>query len=389
MTTPHPPENPRRPLVVVAMDAFKGTLSAAEACAAAARGVRRAWPGARVRLVPLADGGEGTAEALIQAGNGSWIPCTAPGPLPDRDVPGMIGWLAEAGPDAVVEMARVNGLTLLEPNERNPELTSTRGTGVLLDRAVARGARTLWLAIGGSATVDGGTGAARALGWRFLDRAGGVVPEGGGALRRIHRILPPADDPLRSVRVRVLCDVDNPLLGPRGAARVFGPQKGATPDQVERLESGLAHLASRIEVDLGQEVRTLPGGGAAGGLGAGALAFMHAELLPGIDAVMEAVGLERILGDADLVITGEGSFDESSLHGKVVSGVARRAGTYGIPVAVVAGRVEVSPDQAREAGVFATEAAVRGHVSVDEAMSRAGELLAEAAERLARRVGRP
>lgn len=375
------------------MDSFKGSLDARRACGSVEEGIRSVTPDAVVRKVPMADGGEGTAETLLAATGGAWIHRSAPGPYPDRDVEGRYLWLPAAGPGALVEMAEVNGLALLPPAERDPLRTSTRGTGVLLADAADRGATRIWLAIGGSATVDGGTGAARALGWRFLDGSGRPVPEGGGTLGAIARIVPPdsasppqgGGDPLGGVAVQVLCDVDNPLLGSRGAAHVFGPQKGATPAQVEILEAGLAHLAERIEADLGIDVREIPGAGAAGGLGAGAVAFMGADLVSGVDAVMEAAGLSRALEGADWVVTGEGAFDDQSLHGKVVSGVVRRAREAGARVAVVAGSLGLDEEAARAGGVAALEAAAPPGMPLDEAMARAPDLVRDAAARLARR----
>jgi glycerate kinase len=381
----HSEARSENPVVVVAMDSFKGSLDARRACDAVEEGLRSVMPDMEIRKIPMADGGEGTAETLRVASGGRWIEAQAPGPLPDRDVPGRYLWLPDAGPGALIEMAEVNGLALLAASERDPTRTSTRGTGVLLRHAVDRGATRLWLAIGGSATVDGGTGAARALGWRFLDADGEPVAEGGGTLAAIRRIVPPVSDPLAEVEVQVLCDVDNPLLGPRGAAHIFGPQKGATPDQVDELERGLANLARRIEDDLGLDVRNLAGAGAAGGLGAGAVAFAGASLVSGVDAVMEASKLADALRGADWVVTGEGAFDDQSLHGKVASGVVRRAREAGARVAVVAGSLGLTDAQARAGGVDAAEAAAPPELPLDEAMRRAPGLVRDAAARLARR----
>jgi len=373
--------------LLVAMDAFKGTLSAPEACAVVARGLRSVLSGAYVMEKPMADGGEGTGATIHAAVGGRWVGVPVTGPLPDRVVDAAYLWIPGDDPEALVEMARASGLELLEPDELDPLRTTTRGTGELVAAAARRGARSIHLTLGGSATVDGGTGAARALGWRFLDASGGAVPEGGGGLERIHRIEPPVPDPLAEVRVEVLCDVDNPLLGSHGAARVFAPQKGATPETVERLEEGLAHLAERIEEQLGIDVRETQGAGAAGGLGAGAVAFFGARLVPGVEAVMDAVGLDAALENADWIVTGEGRLDEQSLHGKVVSGVARRARKAGVRVAAVAGRVELGEQEARAAGIEVVEAAAPSALSDEEAMARPEELLEEAARRLAERLG--
>ncbi|MCA1808279.1 MAG: glycerate kinase, partial [Lentisphaerae bacterium] len=255
------------------------------------------------------------------------------------------------GAMAVVEMAVASGLPLLAEHERNPLLTSTRGTGELIRAAVEQGAQRVLLAIGGSATVDGGIGAAAALGWRFLDDNGRDVPAAGGHLKQIAKIVPPPQR-LRT-EITVLCDVTNPLCGPRGAATVFGPQKGATPEMVGLLEDGLLHLAQCVRRDLGCDVLNLPGGGAAGGLGAGAVAFFGAQLAPGIATVMEACKLDESLRDADWCLTGEGSFDNQSLQGKVVSGVAGLAREQGVPVVVLAGRVKADPAEYRVHGIQA------------------------------------
>jgi len=384
--------------VVVAMDSFKGSLRAREACAAVRAGILDALPGAEVLVSPMADGGEGTAEALIAATGGEWVPAQVMGPLPEMRVEARYAWLpsgrsvgedandhrfAGDGSGALVEMAVASGLELLEGSERNPLETTTFGTGELLAAAAARGAERLWLAIGGSATVDGGTGAAMALGWRFLDERRRPVGFGGGELERIAHIEAPEPASRALPHVTVLCDVDNPLVGEEGAARVFGPQKGADPDMVVALERGLAGLADVIERDLGKDVRYVPGAGAAGGLGAGALAFFGADLMSGVDAVMEATGLEQALSGADWVVTGEGRFDEQSLRGKVVAGVAEVARRSGVQVAVIAGSSMISPERASGLGLGALEVSAPADLSFDEIVDRAEDLLAEAARRFA------
>ena len=310
--------------IVIAMDSFKGSLTAVEACAAVARGILGVRPDVEIIERPMADGGEGTARTLIAAAGGEWVEERVMGPLPEMKVDAGYAWLPTAGPRALVEMAQASGLALLTEDQLDPLQTTTYGTGELLRTAVGRGAERLWLAVGGSATVDGGVGAAMALGWTFHDRAGRNIGHGGGELERIVSITPPTQIDLPPVEV--LCDVDNPLCGPRGAAAVFGPQKGATPEMVERLDSGLAHLADVVERDLGRELRDLAGAGAAGGLAAGAVAFMNATLVSGIEAMIEASKIEEDLVAADWVVTGEGRLDEQSLYGKVVSGISNLAG---------------------------------------------------------------
>ncbi len=366
--------------IVVATDSFKGSVTALDACEAVRRGILSVLPEAEVVVRPMADGGEGTAETLRAAQGGEWIPQRACGPLTGTTVDAGFLWLPASGPGALVEMATASGLELLRADELDPLEATTLGTGELLKAARLRGARRIWLAIGGSATVDGGTGAAIALGWRFLDGSGEEVGLGGKALERIARIEPGA--PL-GARVHVLCDVDNPLLGPRGAARVFGPQKGATPAVVERLEGGLANLADVVERDLRVDVRHVPGAGAAGGLGAGAIAFLGAELVSGVEAVMEATGLDAALDGADWVVTGEGRYDQQSLEGKVVSGVVARARRSGTRIAVIAGS---SALDAQAGGVDALEVTAPASMELPEALARGAELIESAAARLAQRT---
>ena len=373
--------------VVVAMDSFKGSLSAVQACEAVGRGLRAACPEAHVRLVPMADGGEGTAATILATSRGEWVDIEVTGPLPSMRVRGGYAWLPDRGPGALVEMASASGLELLRPDQLDPMAATSLGTGEQLAAAFARCPARAWLAIGGSATVDGGTGAARALGWRFLDEIDREVELGGAGLERIRTIAPPPSGIGLEVELQVLCDVDNPLLGERGAARVFGPQKGATPAMVERLEAGLATLADAVERDLGKDVRGLPGGGAAGGLGAGAVAFFDAALVSGIGAVMEASGLHGALVGADWVVTGEGRFDEQSLDGKVVSGVLAAAERAGCRVAVVAGSVDRTVAGASDPRVDALEVASPSDVSLAEALVRAAELVEAAARRLGARLG--
>jgi len=372
--------------VVVAMDSFKGSLTAGQACAAVARGVRAAVPGAEIVIVPMADGGEGTAEALLGAVGGEWVHVSVMGPLPEMRVSARFAWLAGSKRSAVVEMASASGIELLRPDELDPLRATTFGTGQLMAAARAVGANKIRLAIGGSATVDGGTGAARALGWRFLDAEGEEVPLGGEGLEAICRVAPPRSEGSGGPEVEVLCDVENPLLGPEGAAGVFGPQKGATPAVVERLEAGLSNLARVIERDLALDVRRIVGGGAAGGLGAGAVAFFGASLVSGVQSVMDATGFDALLAGADWLVIGEGRFDEQSLHGKVVSGVVERVRRRDCAVAVLAGSVAVDGERAALYGISALEAAAPAGLPLAEAMENAERLLETAAGRLARKL---
>ena len=363
------------------MDSWKGSLSAGEACARVGEGVVSVRKDAEVVACPMADGGEGTLDLVEAArpGERRWLEVA--GPLPGRRAraPYLV-WRGEG--TALVEMAACAGLTLLRFSERDPLRATTAGVGELITAAREGGAGDIVLAVGGSATVDGGTGMARALGWRFLDKRGRELGPGGGDLARLERIVPPETS--APVSVRVMCDVTNPLVGPRGAAQVFAPQKGATPEQVVRLEEGLGRLADCVERDLGVKgVGALPGGGAAGGLGAGAVAFLGAHLVPGVEEVMRICGLEAQIRNAELVVTGEGRLDAQSLGGKVVSGVLGLARKTGVPVAVVAGECALSPALCEREGIRYALSAKPADMTVEEAMRRAGELAVEAGRRLA------
>jgi len=340
--------------VLVAPDKFRGTLTAAQAARAIATGWRRSRPepDEGIDELPMADGGEGTLDTLVEALGGTRRRVRVHGPLGDPVdaeyalVPGA------RGPAAVVEMARASGLELLSEARRDPVRTTTFGTGELVRAALAEGPEEVLLCIGGSATNDGGAGMAQALGVRFLDRAGQEIGPGGGALLDLAVIdatgLHPA---VRRARFVVACDVDNPLTGPQGAAAVYGPQKGARPEDVLLLDRALAHLAAVVHRDLGIDVRSLPGAGAAGGLGAGLVAFAGARLRPGVELVMDAVRFAERLARADVAITGEGKLDAQSLRGKVPAGVIRAAREAGKPVVVLCGRAEVAPEGAEVASL--------------------------------------
>jgi glycerate 2-kinase len=366
--------------IVIAIDSFKGSVSAEKACQIVADTIRSTVPGTHVVTKPMADGGEGTAAALMAATGGQWIEVVTRGPLPEMRVKAGFVWLPDSR-TAMVEMAVASGLTLLDRSQQNPLKTTTYGTGELMHAAVERGAQRILLAIGGSATVDGGVGAAMALGWSFLDSAGKEIGLGGGELARVARILPPKNE--SQIPVDVLCDVDNPLCGQHGAAHVFGPQKGATPEMVRTLDAALLHLAGVVKEQLGRDIACLPGAGAAGGLAAGAVAFMNAHLVSGIDEVMSVSRLREDLADADWVITGEGRFDSQSLRGKVVSGVTRLARQAGAKVAVIAGQVALSADAYRAAGVETALATKPDSMPLDVAIANTESLMADAARRFA------
>jgi glycerate kinase len=328
--------------VLVAPDKFRGTLTAPQA----ARAVQTGWLRARrddvVESVPMADGGEGTLEAMVDALGGRIERARVHGPLGDPvDAPfGLVR--SDEGLTAVVELARASGLQLVSEERRDAVRASTRGTGELIRAALAAEAVRVIVGIGGSATTDGGAGIAQGLGVRLLDASGHPIPPGGAGLLQLARIdISGVDPSVRRVAFTVASDVDNPLTGPRGAARMFGPQKGASSDDVVLLDRALGHLAAVVVRDLAVDLRDEPGSGAAGGSGFGLMAFCGAKVRPGIEVVMEAVGFDRRLRDADLVITGEGKLDEQSMHGKTPDGVLRAALEAGVPVAIVCGRAEV------------------------------------------------
>jgi len=332
--------------IILAPDSFKGTFTAGQVSDSLAAGVKTVLPEARVVKLPLADGGEGTLETLLAAKGGAVHSCKARDPA-GREIEVEYGVLP--GGEALVEMARSSGLALLAENERNPWVVGTYGLGMVILAALEQKIQALTITLGGSATVDGGVGMARALGYRFLGSRGELISqEGGRVLSEISRIdKARADSRLAALEVRALCDVRNVLLGPSGAARVFAPQKGADAEMVERLEQGMANLARRMRDDLGVEVDNIPGAGAAGGLGAAVVGFLGGRLVPGIDYVLETLDFDTALAGADLVITGEGSFDSQSLGGKVISGVMQKASLRNVPVAVVCGRRGQVPESVR------------------------------------------
>ena len=368
--------------MLLAPDKFKGTLTAPQAAAALAAGWRRARAGDRLEEVPIADGGEGTLAALVAALDGEVRRATVAGPLGDP-VDAEYGLVkVPEGTEAIVEMARASGLDLISEERRDPKRATTRGTGELILEAVRAGADRVLVCIGGSATNDAGAGMAQALGIRLLDDEGRDLPPGGDALDRLARIDVRGLDPrVARTAFAAAVDVDNPLCGPRGASAVYGPQKGATPEEVARLDRCLNHFAAVAIRDLALDVRELPGAGAAGGLGAGLMAFLGARLRPGFDLVAEALGLIARVEEADVVITGEGRFDHQSLRGKAPAGVLRIAREVGTRAVLVAGQVEGGLDVPAERVVDLSE-----RFGLEEAMGRPRELLRETGERLAGEV---
>ena len=369
--------------IIIAPDSFKGSLSATRAAQAIAAGVRRAVPDAEIVLIPLADGGEGTVDAFVTAVGGRIVPVPATGPLGEK-VNAFVGVLDD-GQTAVIEMAAASGLTLVPQDRRNPMLTTSYGTGELIAAALDLGCERMIIGIGGSATNDGGVGMIQALGGSFGDETGAEVAFGGGELARIRSIdLSHLDSRSKSVAITIACDVDNPLTGPRGASAVFGPQKGATPEMVAALDEGMRNLAEVIRRDVGIDVENAPGSGAAGGMGAAALAFLGAELKPGIEIVLDVARFDDALEGAALVITGEGRVDAQTLRGKVINGVLKAARARGVPVVVLAGGIEPEGYELLDRGAVAVLSIADRPMSLDEAQERAGELLERAAEQAVR-----
>ena len=368
--------------VLVSPDKFRGTLTAVDAARAIGEGWRRAFPGAVIDEVPLADGGEGTLDVLVAALGGRRERVAITGPL-GEPVEAEFGLVPVAGgPAGIVEMARASGLALVPEARRDPKLTTTRGTGELMLAACRAGARRLIVCVGGSATNDAGAGMAQALGIRLLDARGLDLGPGGASLRGLARVDVGGLDPaVRGVAVEVASDVDNPLVGPDGASAVYGPQKGASPEDVVTLERALERFAEVVKSGLGADVASMPGAGAAGGIGASLVAFLGATFRSGVELVMEAVGFGERLHGADLVVTGEGTLDEQSLRGKVAGGVLAAAAAAGVPAVVLCGRATVRPAGATVRSLverFGVEAATAG------APASLAELAAETARDLAR-----
>ena len=353
--------------IVIAPDSYKESLSALEVAQAVEAGFRQVFPDADYVLVPVADGGEGTVDAMVAATGGRKETVTVSGPL-GEPVEAFYG-LTGDGDTAVIEMAAASGLALVPPDRRNPLLTNSRGTGELIRAALDAGARRFILGIGGSATNDGGAGMVQALGARLLDLEGRELDGSGGDLARLERIDVSALDPrLAECRIEVACDVDNPLTGARGASAVFGPQKGATPEMVQALDANLARLARIVGRDLGVAVDTVPGAGAAGGMGAAMLAFFGATLKPGIEIVTAAVDLDTQVRDADLVITGEGRIDFQTVHGKTPIGVARVAKRHGKAVIGIAGSLGADVGVVHAHGIDAVFSVLGKPCTLDEAL---------------------
>ncbi|MGE7433533.1 glycerate kinase [Kitasatospora sp. NPDC001175] len=373
------PATPAQGHVVVAPDKFKGTLEGAEAAARIAAGIRRAAPALEVRELPVADGGEGTLAAALAAGF-TGVPVKVAGPtgLP------VDAAIAVRDDTAVIELAQAAGLARLPGGRTAPLTASSYGVGQLIGRAVALGVGRIVIGLGGSACTDGGAGMVQALGASLRDADGAELAPGGAALRRLAAVdLGPLVGSLTDVEVTVACDVDNPLLGPRGATAVYGPQKGAEGEDLVVLEEGLTRWAELVGAATGRDLRDAPGAGAAGGVGFAALALLGATMRPGIELLLELLGFDGAVRGARLVVTGEGCLDAQTLHGKAPAGVAAAAARAGVRVAAVAGRLELSKDEWRRAGFVSVIALTDLAQRPGDSITRAAELAELAGERLA------
>lgn len=360
--------------IVIAPNALKGSLTAAQAAESIADGIRRAIPDAELVLQPVTDGGDGFIDVLQQALQATPQHYTVTGPVGSQLEASYL--LSKDKHTAVIEMAAAAGLALLRPDQLAPMTSNTQGVGELILDAINKGAVNIILGIGGSATNDGGMGMAQALGVQFLDKRAKPLTPGGATLIDIATIDTSSLDPrIKQTSVQVICDVDNPLLGKRGAANFFGPQKGASPEQIQQLEAGLAHLSALIHKQLGIEVSTRPGAGAAGGLGAGTMAFLDAQLQPGAGSVLKLLDFDTMLTGADLVITAEGQLDSQTAFGKAPSEVARHAKNAGIPCIAITGRLNESIENLATIGITSVYSICSDSISTADAMKNAAKYI--------------
>ncbi|MBC2723076.1 glycerate kinase [Desulfosporosinus sp.] len=367
--------------IVIAPDSFKGCLKALDVAQAMCQGVQRVYPECEIDMIPMADGGEGTVEAILSAVRGVEIKVNTTDPL-GRPLEASYG-LIDDGSTAIIEMAAASGLTLLRDEEKNPRLTSTYGTGVLIKDALERGVNKILLGIGGSATNDGGAGLAVALGVKLLDSHGKELSLGGAALAKLANIDMSGINPLlANVKIEVACDVQNPLCGPEGASAVYGPQKGASPADIQELDAALQQLGECLSTVAGTNLLALVGGGAAGGLGAGAVGFLGAQLRPGSQIVLEVSNADEKIRHADLVLTGEGKTDSQTAYGKVPVGVAALAKRYHVPVLVISGSVEGPPNFLSKQGILCCFSVSEGPATLEEAFTKAQEQLERAVWRV-------
>ena len=369
--------------ILIAPDSYKNALSALEVATSLKAGLFKVFPEAEFEILPMADGGEGTVEALIDATQGEIIKTTVHDPLM-RPVESSFGITGD-GITAVIEMASASGIQLVTSEERNPWITTTFGTGELIHAALDKGCRDIILGIGGSATNDCGMGMAAALGVKFLDAAGNSVGTGGGSLSDVIRIeMSGLDERIRETKIMVACDVTNPLTSPDGAAHVYGPQKGADPDMVKELDSNLMKFSGLIAEQLGKDVGEIPGAGAAGGLGAGLIAFLDGDLLEGVPIIAAKTGLEKAVAKADIVITGEGGIDFQTQFGKTPYGVAQVAKKHGKPVIAVAGTIGEGAEELYKQGIDVVVSILDKPLSLEDAIQQTSTLLEATGERIGR-----
>ena len=366
--------------IVIAPQAFKGNISALVAARAIERGVKRVFPDAETVLAPVADGGDGTVDALVSGSGGQMFRKIVTGPL-GKPLEAAWGAMGD-GQTAVIEMAQASGLALVPPRRRDPRVTTTRGTGEIISEALDRGFNRIIVGLGGSATNDAGAGMAAALGAVFLDAHGVPLPDGGSALARLERLdVSGLDHRLAGTTIIGATDVTNPLCGPTGASAIYGPQKGATPDMVAELDDALGNFARVVQQDMSMEVSERPGAGAAGGLGAGLMAFAGGELRSGIDMVCEALGIDAHLEGASLVITGEGGADRSTVFNKAPVGVARRASGFGVPTILLAGSLGQGHEELYEHAIAGIMCIADRPMTFEQSLRRTEELLESSAER--------
>jgi len=369
--------------IAIAPDSFKGTMTAMQVAECIEKGLKAGMKKVSCRKVPMADGGEGTVQAIVDATGGKFVKRTVTDPL-GRKIKATFG-LSGDGKTAVMEMAEASGLALLKPKERNPMKTTTYGTGEMIRHALKLGVKKILIGIGGSATNDGGTGMASALGIRFLDSKGRQLEGTGANLSKIAAIDISGIDPrLKKVQIEVACDVDNPLTGKRGAAYVYAPQKGATPAMVEKLDAGLKNLAAVVKSDLGISILRVPGSGAAGGLGGGLMAFLGGRLRPGVDIVIDSVKLSKRIKGCDLVITGEGRMDFQTAFGKTPAGVARVAKEQDIPVIAISGCLGKNAAEVNKIGIDAAFSAQEENIKEAELPKVGPVMLRNTAEQIGR-----
>ena len=371
--------------IVIAPDSFKESMTAKEACIAIQKGFEKIFKDSEYILVPMADGGEGTTEALVNSTNGVIYKVETTNPIGEKIV-SKFGILGD-GKTAIIEMAQASGLELIPKEKRNPMITTTYGTGELIKSALDKNIKTILIGIGGSATNDGGAGMIQALGGKLLDKNGKEIGFGGGELSKLHKIdLSNLDERLKNIKIIVACDVNNPLTGERGASYIFGKQKGGTSEMIEILDKNLKHFSNVMKRDLGIDVENISGAGAAGGLGGGLMGFLSAELKKGIDIVIEYSKFEEKVQGADLVITGEGSIDSQTRFGKTPYGVAKVAKKYNIPVIALSGNVGKDIDVLYDYGFNAIFPILPRVQTLEEALSQGKENLEKTSENIARLI---